>query len=77
MSDRDRYDSQPGVDVVFELEAMNVEVDYDVMRIGPGTWAIHGRIAYDSEVIAATFPSEREAWVALSPLRPASRRRTS
>jgi hypothetical protein len=49
-----------------ELEAMNVEVDYAVMRIGPRTWAIHGRVAYDGEVIAATFTSEREAWLALS-----------
>lgn len=45
---------------------MNVEIDYDVMRIGPRTWAIHGRVAYDGEVIAATFGSERDAWLALS-----------
>jgi hypothetical protein len=63
------------VELVTELEAMNVEVDYDVMRIGPHTWAIHGHIAYDSEIIAATFPSEHDAWIALSPLRPRPRRR--
>jgi hypothetical protein len=53
-------------EIVSELEAMNVEIDRDVMRIGPRTWAIHGRVAYDGEVIAATFASEREAWAALS-----------
>ena len=53
-------------DIVSELEVMNVEIDHDVMRIGPRTWAIHGQVAYDGEVIAAIFASEREAWVALS-----------
>jgi hypothetical protein len=57
-------------DVLAELAAVNVDVDYDVLRIDPGTWAIHGRIAYDGEVIAATFGSEGDAWTALSPLRP-------
>jgi hypothetical protein len=71
MGDRDdRQAIRRSIELVTELEAMNVEVDYDVMRIGPRTWAIHGRIAYDSEIIAATFPSEHDAWVALSPLRP-------
>jgi hypothetical protein len=71
MTDHDRSDVGRSADIVFELEAMNVALDYDVMRIGPRTWGIHGRIAYDGEVLAAIFPSEREAWVALSPLRSA------
>ena len=54
------------LDIVSELEAMNVEIDHDVVKIGVRVWAIHGRIAYDGEVIAATFASEREAWFALS-----------
>jgi hypothetical protein len=54
------------LEVISELEAMNVEIDHDVMRIGPRTWAIHGRVAYDGEIIAATFASERDAWTALS-----------
>jgi hypothetical protein len=53
-------------EVVADLEAMNVELDDDVMRIGPRTWAIHGRVAYDGAVIAATFASEYDARVALS-----------
>ena len=43
-----------------------VELDHDVIEIDTETWAIHGRIAYDGEVIAAEFASEEEAWAALS-----------
>jgi hypothetical protein len=57
-------------EILFELEAMNIAVDYDVLRIGPRTWGIHGHIAYDGDVLAAVFRSEHEAWVAISPLRP-------
>jgi hypothetical protein len=69
MDDRNRHAPQRNADIVSELTAMNVDLDYDVMRIAPHMWAIHGRIAYDSEIIAATFHDEREAWAALSPLR--------
>ena len=44
----------------------HVELDHDVIEIDAETWAIHGRIAYDGEVIAAEFASEEEAWAALS-----------
>ena len=53
-------------EILGELQAMNVEVDHEVMRIGPRTWALHGLIAYDGEVIVATFSSENDAWAALS-----------
>ena len=66
MSRSGRADEGEARDIVSELEAMNVEVDDDVMTIGAGVWAIHGRMAYDGEVIGATFASEREAWSALS-----------
>jgi hypothetical protein len=66
MSLPDRTPHRHRVDIVAELEAMNVQIDYAVMRIGPRTWAIHGRVAYDGEVIGATFASEQDAWVALS-----------
>ncbi len=58
------------VGIVSELEAMNVELDYEVLKFGPQTWGIRGHIAYDGDVLAAIFPSEREAWIALSPLHP-------
>jgi hypothetical protein len=70
MNDHDEYRSQRAVDIVAGLEALGVQLDYDVTRIGPRTWGIHGYIAYDGEVLAAIFQNEREAWVALSPLRP-------
>jgi hypothetical protein len=70
VTDHDWSEAGSGVDIVFELEAMNVALDYDVMRIGPRSWGIHGHIAYDGEVLAAVFHSEHEAWVALSPVRP-------
>jgi hypothetical protein len=66
MNGHDPSTDQWSLEIVPELEAMNVEIDYDVMRIDPRTWAIHGRVAYDGEVIAATFASERDAWSALS-----------
>jgi hypothetical protein len=60
--------------IVSELEAIHVEIDYDVMRFGPESWGIRGHIAYDGDVLAAVFASERDAWTALSPLRPARER---
>ena len=59
-------------DVLADLVAEHVEIDEQVMEIDAQTWAIHGRIAYDGEVIAATFASERDAWSALSRLRTTS-----
>jgi hypothetical protein len=46
--------------------AESVEIDEEVIELDSQTWAIHGRIAYDGEVIVATFASEREAWAALA-----------
>ena len=70
MNEHDEYRSPRTVDIVAGLEALGVQLDYDVTRIGPRMWGIHGYIAYDGEVLAAVFQNEREAWVALSPLRP-------
>ena len=59
-------------DVLADLVAEHVELDEQVIEIDAQTWAIHGRIAYDGEVIAATFASERDAWLALTWVRTAS-----
>jgi hypothetical protein len=64
MTDTARPDDH--VDIVSELTAENVEIDEEVIELDSHTWAIHGRIAYDGEVIAATFETESEAWAALS-----------
>jgi hypothetical protein len=55
-------------DVLIALIEENVQLDYDVIKLGDHVWAIHGYIAYDGEVIAATFASEREARALLSRL---------
>jgi hypothetical protein len=56
--------SQPP-DVLAAMAAQNVEVDEQVLLIAARTWAIPGRIAYDGEVIVATFDDERTARAAL------------
>ena len=55
-------------DVLVELLEQNVQIDDDVIVLGEHTWAIHGYIADDGEVIAATFTSEHEARTQLSRL---------
>ena len=42
--------------------------DDDVIVLGEHVWAVHGYIAYDGEVIAATFATEQEARIQLSRL---------
>ena len=70
MNQDDRYWEPPGADIVSELEAIHVEIDYEVIRFGPRSWGIRGHIAYDGDVLAAVFPNESQAWVAISTLRP-------
>ena len=55
-------------DVLVELLEQNVQIDDDVIVLGEHAWAIHGYIAYDGEVIAATFATEQEARTQLSRL---------
>ncbi len=57
-------------DLSVELAKQPVEIDQDVIEIDEDSWAIHGRIAYDGEVIVAEFASEEEAWTALEGLVP-------
>ena len=54
----------------------HLEVDRDVIPLTAETWAIHGYLAYEGEVIAATFASEREAWAGISLLEEIQRRAT-
>ena len=67
-SSTDAYQHDDDSDVLAELVAEHVQIDRDVFEIDDATWAIHGYIAYDGEVIAATFASEKEAWAGLSRL---------
>jgi hypothetical protein len=61
------------VDVLVGLLEQNVQIDDDVIVLGEHEWAIHGYIAYDGEVIAATFATEHEARAQLSRLGRAAR----
>ena len=64
--DRDQYDDDAGS--LRELVSAHVQLHRDVIEIDAQTWAIHGYIAYDGDVIAATFASANDAWTGLSRL---------
>ncbi len=51
---------------VMTIVAAGVDLDFDVLEISVGQWAVHGHLAYEGEVIAATFASASEAWSALA-----------
>ena len=55
-------------DVLVGLIEENVQLDDEVIMLGEDAYAIHGYIAYDGEVIAATFASEHDARIELSRL---------
>ena len=63
-----RNSADPDTDVLADLIERHVEINRDVIEIDEEKWAIHGRIAYEGEVIAATFASERAAWAGLARL---------
>jgi hypothetical protein len=64
--DRDQYDDVAGG--LGELVSEHVQLHQDVIEIDEQTWAIHGYIAYEGDVIAATFASANDAWAGLSRL---------
>ncbi len=51
-----------------ELVEENAAVAADIVEIGARTWAIHGVIPVDGDVIMAEFDTYREAKVALDQL---------
>ena len=54
-----------------ELRAVNNEIvsmANHIIEIDEQTWAIHGYIAYEGDVIAATFASANDAWAGLARL---------
>lgn len=59
----------PAVEIAAGLAAVGVELDLDVLEISAHEWAIHGRLAYEGQVIAAMFESAEEAWRVLGGLR--------
>jgi hypothetical protein len=57
--------------VIEDLIYEHARVAGDVVQIDPQTWAIHGPIAVDSDVIMAAFNSRDEAEAAIKDLRAA------
>jgi hypothetical protein len=65
----------PGdMQVVQALIDENYPYDCDVFPVDESTWAIHGPIPVDGEVILAEFASKEDAQVALGLLAAAQRR---
>jgi hypothetical protein len=62
--DRDRQ-----LQFLLELLDDNASVDADVLEISDATWAIHGRIAEEGEVLMAEFGTYDEARNVLDQLR--------
>jgi hypothetical protein len=54
--------------VIDDLIHVHARVARDVVEIAPSTWAIHGPIAVDGEVIMAAFDSRAAANVAIDQL---------
>ena len=50
--------------------AEGVDLDVDVLEISEGQWAVHGHLAYEGQVIAATFTTAAAAWSALAAAAP-------
>jgi hypothetical protein len=55
------------------LLEVNASIDGDVLEIGEDTWAIHGVIPVDGEVLMAEFHTYDEARRALDEVRGAAR----
>jgi hypothetical protein len=58
---------------VAELVAEDAEVAGDVVELGTSTWAIHGHIPVDGDVILAEFGTFEQASTALDRLPPNER----
>jgi hypothetical protein len=54
--------------IIEDLIEVHARVARDVVQIAPSTWAIHGPIAVDGEVIMAEFNSRDAADVAIDQL---------
>jgi hypothetical protein len=54
--------------IVEDLIDVHARVARDVVQIAPSTWAIHGPIAVDGEVIMAAFTSRAAADLAIDQL---------
>jgi hypothetical protein len=69
----DQRDDQPDRQLEFlqELVQEHATIDGDILEIDARTWAIHGSIAVDGEVIMAEYDTEDRARHVLDGLRSA------
>jgi hypothetical protein len=74
MNDERGDQTDPAQRVIHELIDEHVRFDYDVVQIDDQTWAIHGFIAVDGEVILAEFTTQDDARSALEQLSQAEKR---
>jgi hypothetical protein len=56
-------------DVMVELIEENVQLDVDVILLCEEAYALHGYLAYDGDIVAATFATAQEARTELARLR--------
>ena len=63
-------DSTHQLEFLTELVDSHTEVAGDILQIGTGTWAIHGSVPMDGQVLLAEYDSLELAQAALSQLPP-------
>jgi len=68
MNDPRSKDQDRQLQLVRDLLEDNATIDGDVLKISTGTWAIHGTIPVDGEVLMAEFDTQDEAQEALDEL---------
>jgi hypothetical protein len=51
--------------VVAEIVEEHIRISCDVVEIDEATWAIHGSIAVDGDILVAEFPNRADAEAAL------------
>jgi hypothetical protein len=61
MSDPPKPQSDSGLDLLREMVHENVVIAGDIPQVGANTWAIHGVIPADGEVIIAEFDTYEQA----------------
>jgi hypothetical protein len=67
-------ESDPQLVFLEELVEEHATIDGDVLEIDAHTWAIHGSIAVDGDVIMAEYDTEEHARIALDELSTAQER---
>jgi hypothetical protein len=66
MKDTRSHRSDNQLALLEELVKENVSIAGDIAEIGAGTWAIHGVIPVDGDVIIAEFETYEQARVVLN-----------